>query len=74
VFIGVVESVFWDRACNAIIIFNVIVMMCEYEGMTNEWFLTLELLNMVCLWFFSFDMIFKLIGYIAVPLSATDHS
>jgi hypothetical protein len=57
------ESQFWDTVSNSFIIFNVVVMMCEYEDQTDAWWNTLELLNMICLWFFTVEMFIKLIGY-----------
>ena len=60
---GLVESTFWTITSNGFIIFNVVVMMCEYEDQTPEWWVTLELSNLVCLIFFTVEMIFKLIGY-----------
>jgi hypothetical protein len=67
-----VESRFWDQLSNGFIIFNVIVMMCEYEPELGEedawqrWMNALELLNMVCLWFFTIEMVFKLIAYFPI--------
>jgi hypothetical protein len=65
-FYGLVESSFWDKVSNGVIVFNVIIMMCEYQDQTPDWEALLELLNDVCLWFFTFEMAFKLIGYFPV--------
>ncbi len=60
---NLVESRCWEITSNGFIIFNVVVMMCEYEGQTVQWWVTLELMNLVCLIFFTVEMFFKLIGY-----------
>eukprot|EP01051_Picozoa_sp_SAG22_P013108 SAG22_NODE_1433_length_4435_cov_6.497463_1_plen_1296_part_00 len=65
-FYGLVESMFWDRVSNGIILFNVVVMMCEYQDMTEDLSNTLEFLNTVCLYFFTFEMAFKLIAYFPI--------
>ena len=39
------------------------VMMCEYEGQTDPWFETQEMLNYVCLVFFTVEMFCKLVAY-----------
>lgn len=57
------ESKFWDKLSNAFIIFNVGVMMCEYEDQSVAWWDTLEFLNGFCLYFFTVEMAFKLIAY-----------
>jgi hypothetical protein len=62
-FYGLVESKFWDQLSNGVIIFNVVVMLCEYEGMKSDFFDTLELLNFACLIFFTVEMAFKLFGW-----------
>lgn len=62
-FYGLVESKFWDTLSNGVIIFNVVVMLCEFESMTDSWFQALEFLNYVCLLFFTFEMCFKLLGW-----------
>ena len=41
-------------------------MMCEYEDQSSEWWDALELMNSVCLIFFTVEMVFKLIGYFPV--------
>ena len=56
-FYGLVESSFWDKLSNGVIIFNVIVMMCEYQDMIHDVDVTLELLNTICLYFFTFEMV-----------------
>eukprot|EP01052_Picozoa_sp_SAG31_P010413 SAG31_NODE_570_length_14016_cov_10.573543_4_plen_2093_part_00 len=60
---GLVESFCWQLTSNGFIIFNVIVMMCEYHGQSGQWWLTLELANRICLIFFTVEMFIKLIGY-----------
>ena len=63
-FYGLVESNFWNQVSNGIIVFNVVVMLCEHETQSHEWYLLLELLNYACLWFFTIEMVFKLIAYL----------
>ena len=69
-FYGLVESQFWDRLSNGIILFNVVVMMCEYQDQTADLEVTLEFLNTVCLYFFTIEMGFKLIGYFPIKYIA----
>ena len=61
---GVVESAAMDKTSNFVIVFNVVVMMCEYEDMSKEWSDALEFLNYVCLIFFTVEMAVKLIAYL----------
>jgi hypothetical protein len=61
-FFGLVESQVWDKVSHSAIIFNVIVMMCEYEDQTREWEQTLDVLNFGCLCFFTMEFFFKIIG------------
>lgn len=63
---GLVESKCWELLSNAAIVFNVVVMMCEYEDQSEEWWLALEFLNLVCLAFFTVEMWFKIIAYFPV--------
>eukprot|EP01048_Picozoa_sp_COSAG05_P006388 COSAG05_NODE_412_length_10089_cov_13.887287_5_plen_990_part_00 len=63
---NLVESKFWDKVSNSFIIFNVVVMMCEYEDQTPTWWATLEFLNQFCLNFFTVEMVFKLIAYFPI--------
>eukprot|EP01052_Picozoa_sp_SAG31_P016193 SAG31_NODE_1064_length_10098_cov_3.617462_6_plen_948_part_00 len=81
-FYGLVESNIWSNVSSTFIVFNVVVMMCEYEKECdresrgpvlsgNRWVYedpcpytqTLELMNNICLYFFTVEMLFKLIGY-----------
>ena len=62
-FYGLVESMFWNQVSNGVIVFNVVVMLCEHETQSHEWYLMLEYLNYACLWFFTVEMLFKLIAY-----------
>ena len=61
---GLVESNFWSNFSNAVIIFNVIIMAMERQGIdgTDLWDM-LELLNFICLVFFTVECAFKIIGY-----------
>ena len=65
-FFGLVESMFWNNLSNGVIIFNVVVMLCETEGQTHETFLLLEFLNYFCLIFFTWEMAFKVIAYFPI--------
>lgn len=66
---GLVESKCWTLTSNGFILFNVVVMMCEYQGQSVQWWLALELMNLVCLIFFTVEMFIKLIGW--GPMDAT---
>ena len=63
-FYNLVESKFWDRLSNGFILFNVAVMMCEYEGQTQSWEEMQDLGNTICLHFFTYEMVFKVIAYL----------
>jgi hypothetical protein len=63
---GLVESKCWELTSNSVIVFNVAVMMCEYEDQSEGWWLALEFLNLVCLAFFFVEMVFKIIAYLPV--------
>jgi hypothetical protein len=74
-----VGSKYWDNLSSAFIVFNVAVMMCEHEGQTDPWLETQELLNHVCLVFFTVEMFCKLVAYfplkyLADPWSKFDGS
>lgn len=60
---GLVESTTWEFVSSGFIIFNVVVMMCEHEDQSEAWWNTLELLNYICLIFFTVEMAFKLLAY-----------
>jgi hypothetical protein len=62
-FYNLVESQFWDKLSNGFIVFNVAVMMCEYEGQTQSWMDMQDGANSICLYFFTIEMFLKLIGY-----------
>lgn len=61
---NLVESKCWNLTSNAFIVFNVAVMLCEYEDQSDEWWAWLELLNMACLIFFTAEMVIKIIAYL----------
>eukprot|EP01047_Picozoa_sp_COSAG01_P032921 COSAG01_NODE_2400_length_7761_cov_120.247194_3_plen_64_part_00 len=51
------ESQFWNILSSSFIVFNVIIMMCEYEDQTQEWWDALEVMNAICLQFFTVEMV-----------------
>jgi hypothetical protein len=59
------DSALMDNISNAVIIFNVVVMMCEYEGIQyHAWHWAMsEYLNYLCLIYFTVEMACKLLGY-----------
>lgn len=61
---NLVESTCWNLTSNCFIVFNVAVMMCEYEDQSDEWWQWLEFLNMACLIFFTVEMVLKIIAYL----------
>eukprot|EP01043_Picozoa_sp_COSAG02_P015294 COSAG02_NODE_649_length_18914_cov_30.645868_1_plen_1639_part_10 len=65
-FYNLVESSFWNKLSNGFILFNVAIMMCEYEGQTQAWIDMQDLYNTICLHFFTYEMFFKLIAYFPV--------
>ena len=60
-----VESPLVDNISNGVIIFNVFIMMCEYEGIQyHPWHWAMsEYLNYLCLIYFTVEMACKLLGY-----------
>jgi hypothetical protein len=59
------DSEMTDNISNFVIIFNVVVMMCEYEGIQYHpwhWHMS-EYLNYLCLIYFTVEMACKLLGY-----------
>ena len=65
-FWGLAESSFWDNLSNGIILFNVAVMMCEYQDQTKAEADLGEWLNYICLLFFSGECVLKVIAYLPV--------
>ena len=61
---NLVESTCWNLTSNCFIVFNVAVMMCEYEDQSVAWWSWLELLNMICLVFFTIEMFLKILAYL----------
>ena len=62
-FYGIVESNFWERLSNGFIVFNVVVMMCESEDMTQQFSDWQDDMNTICLYFFTIEMFMKMIAY-----------
>ena len=59
-----VETPEWESFNNFAILFNVFVMMMEYEGMGAAYWAVLQDLNFICLVYFTVEMACKLIGYL----------
>eukprot|EP01050_Picozoa_sp_SAG11_P022829 SAG11_NODE_4416_length_1905_cov_1.266888_2_plen_124_part_00 len=53
----------WSWSSNIVIIFNIAVNMCEYEGQSPKQEQFLEQINMACLLFFTFEMALKLVAF-----------
>ena len=69
-FYNLVESKFWDKLSNAAIVFNVGVMMCEYEDQTQSWADMQDNANSLCLYFFTVEMFLKIIAYMPIKYLA----
>ena len=63
-----------DNISNAVIVFNVVIMCLEYEGIQyHPWHWAMsEYLNYLCLIYFTIEMAFKLLGYWPIKYW-TDH-
>ena len=58
-----VESSRWVWTVNGVIIFNIVINMCEYDGQPASLGATLDTLNFLCLVFFTAELAVKLVAY-----------
>jgi hypothetical protein len=61
-----VKSSYWIHVSNGFILFNIVIMCCEYEGQSQSGLDTIDELNAFCLVIFTVEMLVKLVAHFPI--------